>query len=273
MKKIVLLASLTLIFASCGRSNDNTNEIIVDPPKEVLTLPTKVSGSYGVRTIKYDGNKLLEISSSISNMTLEYTGALITKVTTYKANGEKGRTVELTYSNGNLTNVSSNGRDYSGTFSYSYPSTNVINCTEIKKFTFSGLPSYSKREITYTLNNGNIVSEEVVFYSNDKPDGKASIVYTYDDKNNAFKNILGVDKIKAFLLSEELPESITGNSNNILTMDITNISLAGVLTKYKFINNVSYSANNYPIQVISKQYGENNQQQGNTITDFFEYNK
>ncbi|MHC6198577.1 hypothetical protein ATE49_01675 [Elizabethkingia miricola] len=273
MKKIVLLASLTLIFTNCGRSNDNTNEIIVDPVAEVPALPTKVSGSYGVRTVKYDGNKLLEISSLTSKMVLEYTGGLITRVTNYKASGEKERTVELTYSNGNLTNVSSNGRDYSGTFSYSYPSANVINCTEIKKFTFSGLISYSKREITYTLNNGNIVSEGVVFYSNDKPDGKASIVYTYDDKNNTFKNILGVDKIKAFLSSEELVESITGNSNNILTMDITNISLAGVLTKYKFINNISYSANNYPIQIISKQYDANNQQQGNTITDFFEYNK
>lgn len=273
MKKIVLLASLTLIYTSCGRSSDNTNEIVVDPPKEVPTLPTKVSGSYGVRTIKYDGNKLLEISSSISNMTIEYTGELITKVISYKANGEKERTVELTYSNGNLTNVSSSGRDYSGTFSYSYPSANVINCTEIKKFTFSGLPSYSKREITYTLNNSNIVSEGVVFYSNDKPDGKASIVYTYDDKNNTFKNILGVDKIKAFLSSEELPESITGTSNNILTMDVTNTSLAGVLTKYKFINNISYSANNYPVQIISKKYDTNQQQQGNTITDFFEYNK
>ena len=273
MKKIVLLASLTLLFASCGRSNDNTNEIIIDPVVEVPTLPTKVSGSYGVRTVKYDGNKLLEMSSSISKMTLEYTGGLITKVTTYKANGEKVRTVELAYSNGNLTNVSSEGGDYNGTFSYSYPSANVINCTEIKKFTFSGLPSYSKREITYTLNNGNIVSEGVVFYSNDKSNGKASIVYTYDDKNNTFKNILGIDKIKAFLLSEELPESITGSSNNILTMDVTNISLAGVLTKYKYINDISYSANNYPIQVISKKYDANNQQQGNTITDFFEYNK
>lgn len=80
MKKIVLLASLTLIFVSCGRSNDNTNEIIVDPPKEVLTLPTKVSGSYGVRTIKYDGNKFYEIMMSDLKMVLNIQETLSPKL-------------------------------------------------------------------------------------------------------------------------------------------------------------------------------------------------
>jgi hypothetical protein len=46
MKKIILLASLTLIFASCSRSSDNTNEIIVDPVVETPILPTKISGSW-----------------------------------------------------------------------------------------------------------------------------------------------------------------------------------------------------------------------------------
>ena len=266
MKKIVLLASLTLIFASCGRSNDNTNEIIVDPPKEVLTLPTKVSGSYGVRTIKYDGNKFYEIMMSDLKMVFEYTGDLITKITSYDSKGIKIQTVDLVYSNGKLTNVSSHEGNDKYTYVFSYPDANTINTTKIRN---NGTSLYRDEE-SYVLKNGNVISEEMLYYLNDKLYGKINVAYTYDDKNNVFKNVLGFDKAKMYLLYE-LGVNMIGN-NNLLTKEHMNRPVTGGISKYKVINDISYSSSNYPVQIISKQYGANDQLQG-TETDFFEYNK
>lgn len=273
MKKIILLASLTLIFASCSRSSDNTNEIIVDPVVETPILPTKISGSWGVKTIKYNGNKLSEMMGSDSKTVFEYSGDIITKIKSYNTKGIEIETVDFVYSNGKLTNVSYNATNNKKTFVYSYPDANTVVKTKVRNYTFAGESMTDKEDVTYTLKNGNIVSEEMVYYHNNKLYGNISATYTYDDKNNVYKNVLGFDKIKVYLFADLKDYVGSGSNNNLLTKSLTNITVAGETSKYKDVYSNSYSSSDYPIQIISKQYDANNQQQGNTITDFFEYNK
>lgn len=105
----------------------------------------------------------------------------------------------------------------------------------------------------------------MLYYLNDKLYGKINVAYTYDDKNNVFKNVLGFDKAKMYLLYE-LGVNMIGN-NNLLTKEHMNRPVTGGISKYKVINDISYSSSNYPVQIISKQYGANDQLQG-TETDF-----
>ncbi|MDR2229635.1 MAG: hypothetical protein LBE39_09200 [Flavobacteriaceae bacterium] len=273
MKKIVLLASLTLIFTSCGRSGDNTNEVVVDPVVETPILPAKISGSWGVETIKYNGNKLSEIISSDSKTVFEYSGSLITKTISYDNSGVQIGTADFVYSNGTLTNVSYNATNNKKTFVYSYPDANTVVKTRVRNYSVAGEPMIDKEDITYTLKNGNIVSEEMVYYHNNKLYGNISSTYTYDDKNNVYKNILGFDKIKVYLFADLKDYIGSGSNNNLLTKSQTHITVAGETSKYKNVYSNSYSSSGYPIQIISKQYGTNNQQQGDTITNFFVYNK
>ena len=85
-----------------------------------------------MRTIKYDGNKFYEIMMSDLKMIFEYTGDLITKITSYDSKGIKIQTVDLVYSNGKLTNVSSHEGNDKYTYVFSYPDANTINTTKIR---------------------------------------------------------------------------------------------------------------------------------------------
>jgi len=275
MKKIVLLASLTLIFANCGRSNDNTNEIIVDPIAEVPALPTKITGNSEVKEIKYNGNKISEISSAVSRMIFEYTGNFITKIIVYNIiHGEKMRSVDFVYNNGRLITAYPEDGNYKGVFSYSYPESNVINCTEITRYGSGNGSLISKKIVTYIQRNNNIISEELTYYQDDELRGSVSKIYTYDDKKNVYRNILGIDKIKAFLVSQIQDWNIRGDDNNNLTMDVVNPSINGEILKYKAINTINYSVDNYPVRIITKMYTEGKDNSQNYIgVNLFEYNK
>jgi|GEM_PF-1582664 len=246
MKKIILLASLTLIFTSCSRSSDNTNEIIVDPVVEAPNLPTKISGSWGVKTIKYNGNKLSEIISSNSKTVFEYSGSLITKTISYDNSGVQTGTVDFVYSNGKLTNVSSNATNNKKTFVYSYPDANTVVKTKVRNYTAAGEPMTDKEDVTYTLKNGNIVSEEMVYYHNNKLYGNISATYTYDDKNNVYKNILGFDKIKVYLFADLKDYVGSGSNNNLLNikMFIVIVIHPVIILHRLFLSNMAPITNN-----------------------------
>lgn len=73
----------------------------------------------------------------------------------------------------------------------------------------------------------------MLYYLNDKLYGKINVAYTYDDKNNVFKNVLGFDKAKMYLLYE-LGVNMIGN-NNLLTKEHMNRPVTGELVNIKLL--------------------------------------
>ena len=50
--------------------------------------------------------------------------------------------------------------------------------------------------------------------------------------------------------------NIRGDDNNNLTMDVVNPSINGEILKYKAVNSINYSVDNYPVRIITKMYTE-----------------
>lgn len=266
MKKLVLLLSLALISVSCGRDDDETT----NPIDEIAILPTKISGDSELGVIRYDGNKILETKSNDGfKVVYEYSGNLITKMIGYNANGTKVTTTDFTYSNDKLTNVTFVEDDVLIKNSYSYPNATTVNSTEISTIVSQGTTTTYKDVTTFTLDKGNIVAEELAYYLNNTLRGNISVTYTYDDKNSVMKNITGWDKISVYMFEGG---NFTTVNNNVLTKNHINNPVGSSQSKYRVVNDITYSANNYPTQIISKQYGNNNEL-NSTNTDFFEYNK
>jgi len=267
MKKLILGLSIVLFAISCSSSDDEN--IPTDPVVEIPVLPTKLSNSDDTGTFKYNGNKVSEINWVDYKVVCEYTGDLITRMIDYDAAGAKEATTDFTYSNDKLTKVVFVEGNVTETSIYSYPSTNTVNATVTRTSTSQGSPVVYKDVITYTLNNGNVVSEEMNYYNNGTLRGKISATYTYDDKNTAYKNILGFDKIMVYTFDGD--ENTVGR-NNLLTKNHTNTPVGSSVSKYKNVNTITYSAAGYPTQIITNQYNASNQL-NSTSTDFFEYNK
>ena len=265
MKKLILGLSLAFLAIGCSSNDDDASV----PAEETLVLPTKLFNSDDTGTFKYNGNKVSEINWVDYKVVCEYNGNLITRMIDYDAAGAKETTTDFTYSNDKLIKVIFVEGNVNETTTYSYPNTNTVNATVTRTSTSQGSPVVYKDVITYTLDNGNVVSEEMNYYVNGTLKGKISATYTYDDKNTAYKNILGFDKIMIYSFDGD--ENTVGR-NNLLIKNHTNTPVGSSVSKYKNVNTITYSAAGYPTQIITNQYDASNQL-NSTSTDFYEYNK
>lgn len=270
MKKLISILSLSFALAafSCTSGDDDNT---TDPVEETPILLTRLSSSTDdPATIKYNGSKISEVAWIDGKNVYEYTGDLITKNTDYNETGAKIGNTDFTYSNDKLIKVVYASGTSSETTTYSYPNANTINEIITRTTTYMGSTSVYKDVTTYTLNNGNIVSQETAYYFNNALAGNISSTYTYDNKNSPSKNVIGFDKIMVYNFSTG--DEKTACSNNLLTKNQSNTTVAGNNTKYKNVSAITYSVAGYPTQIITNQYDKNNQIVS-TYTDFFEYNK
>ncbi|WP_396600949.1 hypothetical protein [Algibacter sp. R77976] len=81
--------------------------------------------------------------------------------------------------------------------------------------------------------------------------------YTYDDKNNAFKNIHAIE-ILNFLTENEFGTIIYGNTNNIISrVDSDTSTTDSFLDNYRY--EYTYNENNYPIScTYTSEYSDGN---------------
>lgn len=267
MKNLILLSSLILIFTSCSSSNDD----ITDTPKEIPVLPTKIiNSSSGLSSVKYSDNKITEITYTDSRQVYYYTGNLISKITDYDSKGVIEGTTTFVYSNDQLTGVSYVEGSSSSVYTYSYLNATTVNCVRTRKTNSQGGSYNIQDEFTYTLNGGNIVAVTDTYYLNNVKAGTLSETYTYDTKNNAFKNVAGWDKISLFTFDFNV--MYASGTNTVLTRNQTNNQIGQPVSKYSVVNTVNYSTSNYPVQIVSKQYNASNQL-NSTETNSFEFNK
>lgn len=269
MKKLILGLSVVVFSISCS-SNDDEN-VPTDPVVEIPVLPTKLSFSNDTpATVKYDGNKISEISYVGGKLVYEYTGNLIARITEYSGASVKEITTDFSYSNDKLVKIVAVETNSTKTTTYSYPDANSISFIETRNYTSAGTPQVDKDVTVLTLNNGNIVGEETTYSHNNSVAGKISSTYTHDDKKSVYSNVLGYDKIIAYNYSTM--DDITASKNNILTKNQTNTTVSGSVNKYKNVNTITYSTAGYPTQIMTKQFSENNQQT-DSYSISYEYNK
>jgi hypothetical protein len=208
MKKIVyLIGFVALLIASCSSSDSaviNENDVLVK--RSIKTYAG--GGSVTMVDHIYNGKKAVKSTDSNGNYELyTYTGDLITQVRNYNSSDVLVDTETFTYNSDTklVSYVRANVTANTGVRqTYVYNVNDTVSTT-----TYSG-DATSQVTLTGTgiiaISGGEVVMQT--------SSGGATHTYTYDIKNNPFKNVTGFDKIMVIG-----GVSTGGVQHNILTDD------------------------------------------------------
>jgi hypothetical protein len=238
MKKIIV-ACLALFFAvSCSTTDSpsTSQDILVK-----RTVSTDEDGIEETLLYFYNGNKVDRIEGP-NGLKVEYTytGDLITTVR-YFVGTMEFQTETFTYnSQGQMIKhlLLALLQDYGAKEEYTYNADGSINYTRAIGDLVSQTESPSTGK--YFITNGEITKKE----SNEF--GTTSVVnYTYDTKNNPFKNITGITKISF------ADQTVGGFNHNLLTEEHPTFPDSNVSTVYQ------YNSADYPISAVeTSSFGE-----------------
>jgi hypothetical protein len=236
VKKLIAFFGFVALFASCSSSDDSN----LESSEILLKKLIQTSGEETYTTIySYNGNKLVSASSSDDESIF------------YEYNGELLTTIKFFF-NGNLSNIITNSFDASGRVVgvknlsiganqgfravYTYNDDNTISVA-----TYYGDAENQETVDTpgkYFMDaNGEI--EKYERYGNS---GTQTTTYTYDSKNNPYKNIEGYNDLI----------NITGRNFNVTSVISTN-SDDSVLAENAI--EYSYNAENYPVNSVNNNSG------------------
>lgn len=240
MKKFLLLfAAFTISLNSCSSddsSSDSNSDSVVLLKK---TITTDSDGEKLTTNYTYNGNKIVSIIDDSEDVDLyyTYTDDLITKLTFKYKNGtiEQVNTYEYDSAKRLVTFVRSEPLDEWGSKEvYTYNTDGTVS-----------IKHYRGDDKTQDVLNG----EGTIFFTG----GEVSKItinygpsrsYTYDDKNNPMKNVLGFDKI-----SFEDGEA-SGIVHNIVSEK--DLDYDEVMSKYVF----TYNSDGYPTKSVEDEEGE-----------------
>lgn len=219
-------------------------------------LVTKIAKDNSEKSInfKYDGTKLIETENGDLRSIYTYTGNLITQIRDYN-DSDLIKTADFTYfKDGKLKGIKTIGvresyGPYTEDYYFTYPTPSSIVCTEFELYDNYEDKKPHKMTTHYTLKNGNIILQKNRSYEGESVEFEILKSFTYDHKNNPYNNILGYDKIWAYI-SEAYDEFAIPKNN---------------LTSYKLFQNVGdlgstanftikYNADNFPEKIVSKYY-------------------
>lgn len=234
MRKILLFGSIALLPFFC--SNYSNKQLDNNFSNKNVILPVKITINGIAMKINYDNNKIISIiniNNPKQRIEFSYTDDYVTSIKNYD-NNILERAIEYKYNGDHMSSAltkkySSRGSiESTVAFTYTY-----INATKIdvKKQTHLGATNTSTINSVYTYNNGNMVNN--IGSGTGMINGKTieyreSEIYSYTNKNYAFKNVKGFDKI-----------IFNGNqSSNSAIILFSNIKNS--LSSYKglFINNL-----------------------------------
>ncbi|WP_426486231.1 hypothetical protein [Flavobacterium sp. 2] len=230
MKKILcLFGALTLLLTSCSSDDSSSNSGLLK--KTVITTP---DGDKYTISYRYDGNKIVSAIDDSGDVSLyyTYTGDLITKIEFKNPDGTIDQINNFSYNaEGKLTTfvrVEPN-MDWGHKEVYTYNADGTVTAQ-----------SYSGDGITQT-NKG--TSNTIKFVNGEVSEIVSSASwenhkYTYDNKNNPTKNILGMDKI-AF---------VDGEGNGVKFNILTDTSEGDLWTNSTF----TYNDQGYPTKEVDK---------------------
>lgn len=188
MKKtlILLFFAISLVSCSSGSDSDSSSATGVLLTKIVLESET----GNRTTTYVYDGNKMNTISNGSTVSHFYYSGNLVTNVESFY-NNQLISLFTFDYNNaGKLvqSTLESFSNDLVIRDTFIYNDDNTISVNEYG--TFEGGPETLQTQKYFLDSEGEIIRIEKYDTS-----GTAVSLYTYDSKNNPFKNVIGFDKL------------------------------------------------------------------------------
>jgi hypothetical protein len=229
MQKIFLLLSITfLILQSCssGGSSDSSNQTIL--LKKIVVSGQSIN-------FTYQGNKLSRIvypQGDYSYYLITYTGDQITRIEGFDNNNQPKNHDIFIYSNNILIQqkVYSSTATLEKTYNYTYNSNNSITKSDVNS------------NFIYYLDNYGNIKKCKKYYNNSL---QSTDDYSYDEKNNPFKNVIGFNPL------------IFGPNLVLWSMSTNNVINQTGSTI--FSNNFQYNSQSYPISVTSTSQGQTTQ--------------
>jgi hypothetical protein len=222
MKKIFNLLCLVFILQAC--SSDDSNENNSNNNGVVLLKRLERSNDVDIDYFKYNGTKLDYISiGDESGQTwrnqFTYSGDLITKTEWFENNQATGEKDVYTYLNNKISEV----RIYSPGAILEYIDNYTYNSDGTVDVITTGYNSSSGGFVKLFLDsNNNVIKKDYL--------GGYIELFQYDNKNNPYKNITGLDKLYLF-------ENIGYCGKNNITNDLS----------YNKTFSYQYNNQNYPI--------------------------
>lgn len=274
MKKFLLPLVLGGVLISCSRDNDN-------PVAETPILPTKIAwGDNYVDAefnFSYNGDKLKESNLEIhygnnrvtnEKITYHYTGDKITSLE-YDNDGYfsyygKGIITFEYNTNGTLKSAKTKGV----TYSYDNNHQRISKPFEsTRNYVYNADGSISINNNKYIIANGNLME----YRDNDR---KETFKHTFDDKNNPFKNVKGIQEIATELyttfVSAGFEHSFENYKtfNNNMTSSIQYYDNSGVSDRKTYT--YEYNSKGYPVKATENIV---NSQATINFVKTFTYNK
>ena len=281
---LILLGFISILFVSCsevepvdpvllgnqytGNNNNNnnngnnnggntTNPILLT--KMVLTSPDEDSDTFWNSTVNitYNGNKIIQqIDEDNYKLVYHYTGDLITKVEYYYDGVFDGKD-EFSYdSSGRLIeyNEFDDQNVIFAKFIFTYSSNNTAICEEYQVDSNNNL--YLFTTSIYTFLNGELSS---IDYG-----GGEIYSYSYDNKNNPFKNVLGYNKIMIPEYTDDY-QIVFGRNQNVTSRSLSTDSTYDINSIY------NYNSYDFPISsVTNTNFGSSST---NTVNVQYFYNQ
>jgi len=231
MKKIVLSLIALTVLSACSSSDDNNNNPDTTTPLVSKIVETYEDGFVETLLLTYNGTKIVKSNWNNGEEVTEftYTGDLITKEE-YFFDGELEDVITYEYdTNQRLiksTRVDSFGdieidlytHNANGTISFVTETNDELSADGTIYFDSNGNPN--KKEITNYFMG--FESTEI-------------ITVTYDNKNEPFKNVTGLDKISFALPNYSAFEASLNNPLTINTNGVNNTT-----------HTYTYNSNNFP---------------------------
>ena len=239
-KEIVgIVAVLLMTLCSC------TSDPIEQVSMLTKVVEVSVDGTSNTTILTYDGNKLVSIDKADQLLKFYYTGSLITKVEELDKTSQHLNTLEYTYSEGQLTTITSSDNyvinyvhNTDGSVSYE-KLTKDSNNLEVKNY--HGILYFQNENLVRDLRTLDDAGKGILAQNN--------INLEYDYKKNALKNILGFDKLLNFSKAiSSNNETVGTHASSIEYLDDDQVvsSIKRIDSKYQ------YNSNGYPTEIVSQ---------------------
>lgn len=243
MKKVILgFSALLLILSSCSPSSDSSSS------SSTLKLHQQIITGSGAddntETYTYNGDKLVRIDNSVdgSYTKVYYTGDLVTKFEDYdNTDFLFGKSIYTYNAENKLASYISSDfdQDTAEKEVFTYNTNGTISSSYYYGDSATTVPTDLVTTRVITLLDGEV--HTVVSTGDDN----STYTYTYDSKNNPYKNILGFDKLGGYADGENL-----GIMHNIVTETHVN---AGVTSTDNYA--YTYNSSDFPLTSVVSVLG------------------
>ena len=192
MKKALVILFVSIFAMSCSSEDDNENISTETILIKKINYSNQNSADVSEVKYTYDGTKL--VSATIDNSTTLsyiYEGNLITRINTYSAGNVLTNYFVFEYDNNRLIRsrhiIPVANQGFRSEFTY-----NPDNTISVSLFS-GGVATQNTADGTgkyFMAENG-----EIAKYEEYQSLGTVTRIYSYDNKNNPYKNITGFDKL------------------------------------------------------------------------------